>query len=119
MTPNMEKALQALMTHKTKREAAEAVGLSPRTITRYFDDSDFQKAYRRAFSGMVEDATRQAQQSLTPALSVLREIIEDKSENTANRIRAVTATLEYATRMTEQLDIIDRLKEIEGTDDVL
>ena len=77
MTPNKEKASAALLTHATKKEAATAANIDPRTMRRYFDDEDFQQAYKKAFSGMVEDAVRQSQQALAPALATLREICED------------------------------------------
>lgn len=113
MTPNKERALAALLTCKTKVEAAAQAGITDRMIRKYFEDEDFQTAYKEAFSGMVEDATRQAQQAIQPALSTLREIAEDGSENSAARIQAARNVLEYALRLTETLDINDRLKAVE------
>lgn len=113
MTPNKERALAALLTHATKREAAEAAGIDPRTMRRYFEDADFQRAYKKAFGGMVEDATRQAQQAIAPALSTLREIVEDGEVDAQPRISAARSLLEFSIKMTEQLDILDRLTELE------
>lgn len=114
MTPKKEKALAALLTHATKKEAAEAAGIDPRTMRRYFDDADFQRAYKAAFGGMVEDAARQAQQAIAPALSTLREIAEDGEADAQPRISAARSLLEFGLRMTEQLDILDRLTELEA-----
>lgn len=114
MTPKKEKALAALLTHATKKEAAEAAGIDPRTMRRYFDDADFQRAYKKAFGGMVEDAARQAQQAIAPALSTLREIVEDGEADAQPRISAARSLLEFSLRMTEQLDILDRLTELEA-----
>lgn len=113
MTPKQQRAIAALLTHSTKQEAARAAGIDPRTLRRYFEDSEFQKAYRDAFSGLVEDATRKAQQSIAPALSTLREITEDRGEQGQVRVSAARSLLEYGLRLTEQLDILDRLKELE------
>lgn len=113
MTPNKERALAALMKCRTKAEAAEVAGIDPRTLRRYFDDTDFQEAYKKAFGGMVEDATRQAQQAIAPALSTLREIMEDSEETAAARIQAARSTLEYALKLTEQNDILEQLRELE------
>lgn len=115
MTPKMEKALAALLTHKTKQEAARAAGIDPRTLRRYFEDPEFQKAYRAAFGGLVEDATRRAQQSIAPALQVLRELAEDGEEQGQVRVSAARSLLEYSLRLTEQLDVLGRLKELEDT----
>lgn len=116
MTPNKEKALAALLTHATKKEAADAAGIDPRTMRRYFDDAVFQRAYKQAFAGLIEDATRQAQQAIAPALSTLREIVEDDGESAQARIKAARSTLEYALRLTEQIDILEQLKELERAD---
>lgn len=113
MTPKQEKAIAALLTHSTKQEAAKAAGIDPRTLRRYFEDVEFQKAYREAFSGLVEDATRKAQQSIAPALQVLRELSEDGGEAGQVRVSAARSLLEYSLRLTEQLDIMTKLKELE------
>ncbi len=114
MTPSKERAIAALLANPTKQQAAKAAGITDRTLARYFEDPEFVQAYKQAFGNMVEDATRQAQQSLAPALSTLREIMEDREENTGARIQAAKATLEYALRFTEQLDILEQLQELEN-----
>ena len=70
MTPSKEKALAALLTCTTKQQAAEKAGISPRTLRGYLADPEFQEEYKKAFSGLITDVTRQSQQSLSPALSV-------------------------------------------------
>lgn len=88
-------------------------GIDPRTLRRYLDDAEFQQEYRKAFGGMVEDATRQAQQAIAPALATLREIMEDADETATARIQAARSTLEYALRLTEQVDVLGQLRELE------
>lgn len=56
---------------------------------------------------------RQAQQSLTPALSALREIVESEGENAQARIAAARSLLEYSLKLTEQVDILEQLQELE------
>ncbi|WP_298023510.1 hypothetical protein [uncultured Dysosmobacter sp.] len=113
MTPNKERAIAALITYPTRKEAAAAVGITPRTLQDYFKDPEFLERYKAAFGDMVQDATRQAQQAINPALSALREILEDKDEQSKDRISAARAALEYALRLTEQADILDQLRELE------
>ena len=97
MTESKRKAIAALLTSKTRKEAAEKAGITDRTLRSYFSDSEFVNAYKEAFSEVIEDATRQAQQSIAPA-----------------RISAARATLEYSLKMTETLDILGQLKELEA-----
>lgn len=114
MTPKQNRVLAVLLTAPSKAAAAQAAGISPRTLRDYLADPEFQTEYKRAFAGLVEDATRQAQQAITPALSTLREIVESEDENAQARISAARTILEYSMKLTEQTDILARLEELEG-----
>lgn len=113
MTPRQQKALAALLTSPSKAAAAKAAGIAPRTLRDYLADPEFQAAYRDAFGNMVEDATRQAQQAISPALSTLREIVEDREEDAQARISAARAILSHGIKLTETTDILNRLAELE------
>ena len=114
ITPRKEKALQALLVSRTRAEAAKAAGIGESTLREYMKDPEFLDRYREAFGNLVQDATRQAQQAIAPALSCLREIVEDKEEAPQARIQAARSTLEYALRLSEQLDIAERIKYLEN-----
>lgn len=113
MTPKQQKALLALLKHPTKEKAAAAAGITSKTLRSYLSDPEFQAEYRKAFAGMVEDATRQAQQAIAPALSTLREVVEDRGEGSQFRISAARSILEYSLKLTEQNDILAKLQELE------
>ena len=72
MTARQQKALAALLSTSSKAAAARAAGISDRTLRDYLADPTFRAEYEKAFKDMVEDATKQAKQSLSPALSTLR-----------------------------------------------
>lgn len=114
MTERKQKALAALITYPTREKAAEAAGITSKTIRQYLQDPEFKEAYEKAFAGLVETATRQAQQSLTPALFTLRSIAQDKSQGASVRIQAARALLEYGLRLTEMTDILRDLEECGG-----
>ncbi len=114
MTPNKQRALQALLTQPTKKAAAEAAGITPRTLQTYLADAEFQAEYKKAFGRLVNDATRQAQQALSPAISALRDIVEDDNENSSARIAAARSLLEYGLRLTEISDILAELSSVQG-----
>lgn len=113
ITPRKEKALQALLVCRTRAEAAKAAGIGESTLRGYLKEPEFLERYREAFGNLVQDATRQAQQAINPALSTLKEIMEDKDEQAAARIQAARSTLEYALKLTEQNDILEQLRELE------
>ncbi len=114
MTPKMQKALLALLTSSTREKAAAAAGITSKTLRGYLADPEFRAEYKKAFRDMVEEATRQSQQALAPALTTLREIVEDGEENAQARISAARSLLEYGMKMTEQADILTRLQELEN-----
>ena len=113
MTPRKEKALQALLVSRTRAEAAKAAGIGESTLRAYLKDWEFSERYREAFAGVIESATRQAQQSLTLAISTLTEIMGNADEQATARIQAARSTLEYALKLTEQTDILAQLRELE------
>ena len=96
LTQKQQKALAALLTNSTKEAAAKAAGIESKTLRRYL----------RLVSGMIEDAATHARQSLSPALSCLREIVEDGEETATARIQAARTILEYGLRLTEIADIM-------------
>lgn len=114
LTTRQQKALQALLTYPTKKAAAEAAGITDRTMRTYLANEEFQSEYKKAFHALVTEATRQAQQSLSPALSALKSIVEDEEESSSSRIAAARALLEYGLRLTEFNDILQELESIEG-----
>ena len=118
MTPKKHKALLALLTNPTKERAAEAAGITSKTLRGYLADPEFQAEYKKAFADLVEDATRKVQQTLEPAVAVLREIMEDRSENGQVRVSAARSVLEYGLKMTEQTDILTRIQELEAAMEV-
>lgn len=113
MTPRKEKALQALLVSRTRAEAAAAAGIGVSSLREYMRDPEFMDRYKQAFGDMVRDATRQAQQTLSPALSTLREIMEDRDEQASARITAARSVLEYSLKLCEQTDILEQLRELE------
>lgn len=78
MTPKQQRALAALLTSPSKAAAAKSAGITVRTLQNYLNDPAFQIEYQKALEDVVMDAVKQAKQSLSPALSTLREITEDR-----------------------------------------
>lgn len=113
MTHRQTQALAALLTQPTKEKAAQAAGIGLTTLKRYIANPEFRSEYQRAVSEMIEDAAAQAKQSLNPALSCLREIVEDVDETATARIQAARSLLEYGLRLTEITDIMKQLDELE------
>ena len=113
LTQKQNRALLALLTHPTREEAAKAAGTTSKTLRTYLEDPAFQAAYKAALAELLEDATTQAKQSLNPALTALREITEDREQQSQARVSAARSLLEYSLKLTEQVDILTKLEELE------
>ena len=107
------KALECLLTHPSKQAAAKAAHISPRTLSGYLQNPEFQQAYRTAITELIGDATRQSQVALSPALSTLQSIMEDELEPTSSRIQAAKYLLDFGLRISEYHDVLLELRELE------
>ena len=76
------------------------------------EDEDFRGAYREALTELLEDASAQAMQNLTRALDVLAEVMAT-GENSQVRITAARSALEYSLKLTEAVDVQQRLDALE------
>lgn len=113
LTQNQQKAIAALLSSPTREEAARKCGLTSRTLRAYFKNNAFCEAYRTAFQELTENATRQAQRLLSPALDTLEEVMKDANAQPAARTSAARIAIESAMKLTEQADILKQLRELE------
>lgn len=109
---NQQKALTALLTTNTVKEAAKQAGISPESIYRYLRDPRFLKEYRshrntlmEATVGRIQGAADQAVQTLIRNLT---------SGNNATEVRAAVVIIENALKGREQTEIIERLEALEA-----
>lgn len=100
------------MVSRTQAEAAKAAGVSENTLREYLRDPEFTERYRKACGDMLRDAAQQARQGISPALETLRKIAETPG-NPQARIMAARSTLEYSLRLTERVDFLERLEDLE------
>lgn len=112
MTQRKEKALQALLVSRTKAEAAEIAGIGQSTLRAYLRDPEFSERYRQACGDMLRDAAQQARQGISTALEALQEITEAPG-NPQARIMAARSTLEFALKLEERVDFLERLEALE------
>ena len=114
MTPNKNKALQALLTQPTKKAAAKAAGITTRTLANYLSDPDFMERYREAYQEILEETARAAQQRIAPAFETLQQIIESDTESGQVKITAIRTLLEYSLKLLDVVDTQKRLKELQS-----
>lgn len=102
MTAKKEKALNAVLNAKNKKEAAMNAGISVRTLDRYLKDPEFVSACEAAFGVNVNSAARLAQQTMTNSIEILQTMATDKNESGATRTAAASALLDIALKLLEK-----------------
>lgn len=113
LTGRKKKALEAIILCKTRKEAAEMAGIDRKTLWSYMQDEEFKAAYNAHFTELMEEATQQARQYISPVLASLHEISTDKEANRTERISAGRALLQYTLELGRQTDFAARLAEME------
>lgn len=112
MTSQKEKALAALLTYPTRKEAAKAAGITDRTLRGYLQDPEFREALKAAYNDVMEDATHQAQRLVRKAMLTFESVMDDENETGATRVQAGAKAVEYALRLQEQTDVVRELEEL-------
>lgn len=91
-------ALAALLESSSISEAAEKAGISRRTMYNYLhEDIDFAKAYKALQEEAATLHLERLEQSRDRAAAVMMELMEDKQQPGAVRLKAAQAIVEAAT----------------------
>jgi methylphosphotriester-DNA--protein-cysteine methyltransferase len=106
-------AITALLSSRTVGEAAQACGLSERTLLRWLKDSVFLGAYREAQRRLFEDAVNRLRSSATEFISVLRTVALDATAPPAARASASRSGLDAWLKAISLADLEGRISELE------
>ena len=82
-------------------------------MKKYRTDPAFQAAYHAAQADLLQSVLNQSRQNLTGAFSALADITADANTPPAARVSAARATVELHMKLTEQVDILEQLADLE------
>ena len=100
LSSNKTRALAALLVSSSMPEAAEAAGVSERTIRRWLsEDAVFRDEYRRQRRAMIDSTVGFLQSAMSNAIVALNEAVLHGAPN--NRIRAALGLLDHGLRATK------------------
>lgn len=108
-----ERILSALIATRTVSEAAQAAGVSERTIYSRLADDAFRAEYEKRRRETLDHACKRLQMALTDAVEVLTSIMQDTETGPSQRITAARSVLEYGLKLTELTDLAARVKALE------
>lgn len=76
-------------------------------------EESFQKKYHEACRDLLKNHTSAIQAHMGAAIDATREIMDDAANAASVRLNAADAILRHGLRMTEQMDILNKLEELE------
>jgi hypothetical protein len=108
-----EEAIAALLTQRNIQEAARTAGIGTRTLMRWLQVPEFQKAYRQARRDAYSQAVARLQQGTSAAATILLKTMVDPGTPASVRVRAAEAIFNHAFKAIEIEDIEARVSELE------
>jgi hypothetical protein len=113
LKPKQEEAILALLSNRTVEETARAVKITPRTLYRWLNEPDFDRAYRKARRKAFGQATARLQQASSAAVTVMMKTMVDTNAGASVRLRAADRVYSHAAKAIEIEDFDLRLSELE------
>lgn len=107
-----ERAITALLTEQTHRDAAAKCGVSEATLRRWMQDDDFKAAYREARRQVVEHGVSVLQAACADAAKTLRRNLE--CGHAATEVSAAKAVLDQSVKGVELTDLQERVEQLEA-----
>lgn len=108
-----EHIINALLTHPTIRQAAEALQMPESTVYNYLRKPGFKTKYNQAKGDLLLQGTTHLQALITRATKTVTDIMDNPENPAQTRLAACRTILEYALKLTEQADIMPRLEALE------
>lgn len=108
-----ERAVTALVTCGTIKEAAEAAGVNEASIYRWLKLETFQRAYKDLRREAVKLAISKLQRATAEAVEVLSEVMKGKENIPSARVSAAKTIIEQAFKATELEDLAERIEALE------
>ena len=108
-----EEAIVALLTARNLEEAAKSVGIAPKTLFRWLQIPEFEKAYRDARRAAFGQSIARLQQASSAAATTLMKLMVDPNIPPSVRARAADSVLNHSKHAIEIEDIGVRVAALE------
>jgi hypothetical protein len=109
-----EKAIEALLTTKTRAEAAEVAGCSERSIYKWLADPVFTAELMKREGILRREVGRQLSQDANKALSLLKDFMDSERVDDRLRLRAADLWLDYLIKTEDYSSLEARIAAIEA-----
>jgi hypothetical protein len=107
-------AIEALLNHQGNQQAAaQEVGLSSKTLSRWLKVPEFREEYNKALQEVFRHSTTRLIHAFPAAASTLLKVMVDPTAPAACRARAAAAVMNLAVKTMEMQDVDVRLSKLE------
>ena len=113
LSRNQVRAISALLSFPRVEDAANSVGVNPRTIHRWLQEPVFKNALRTAAGNVISDAIRILVSDLKTNHEVMRTVRDDPENSARVRLSAAQSLDNSLLRWREMQNIEERLTNLE------
>ena len=106
--------VNAIMSSKTNIEAVKMPGINERYFYTRLREKPLQAKLEAARANLTQEVSGQLRQSLTAAVSVLTEIMQNDEASPQVRVNAANSVIQNYMRVSERDAILNRLEAIEN-----
>ena len=121
LTPNQEQLLYALLTSRTKAEAARKSGTPHRTMYNWFADPRFKSAYRAARLAVFDEAVAVLETNARKAAQVMADQLDPETWQGVKRssalVKAAARLLDLAFKAHDSVTVLEELAELSAVID--
>jgi hypothetical protein len=112
LSGNQARALAALLSEKTVRDAAVKCGLSEKTMYKYLQDGQFRQALQEAQAAIYTEVSNRLTVNIMDALEKLWVIVDTATDPNIKRL-AINDWLKHALKIREVDDLESRVAALE------
>jgi hypothetical protein len=113
LSDKQRRAIAALLSEPTIRQAAESSKVSEATLYRWMADSQFAAALREARGRAFESMLNSLQAASGKAMETLNNVMDDEEASAAARVTAARTILEMSLRARDLIEVENRLRALE------
>jgi hypothetical protein len=113
ITVKQQKAIAALLSERTTRDAAKAAGVNEKTLYTWLNEPNFRAALREAEKDILDNVTRRLSAGQSLALDTLENLVKS-ARHESTKLRASLAWLEMSLKFRDMQDIDERLTALEA-----
>lgn len=114
LTPRQRRAIEALLTARNVTDAAQAAGISRRTLTGWLTLSTFQAALKQAQGEVIGATVRRLADVTGLAVDTLQNVMGSSNAEDRDKVRAANIALSRLPELLQIHDFEERLARLEA-----